>query len=260
MINTMIGKNKTLIKLLEIVVIPVVVAIIIIIVTPLGDSIKNLLFPSPTAVEGYIKDSIEKKPIPSVKVVIQENNNLKDDTNIYGKFTIENIPNGKTYQFSVIDETNNPIYGIDEFFFPPNEFSKYLGEIFVDKPSQKNIPIKSGANAFIPSPSQAEYQVNLMAKGTFIPKDLRKQGLESNTHMILLQINANNQTLSQIERVTYYLLHPTFNPNIVSSFSPKDNYSISFTAWGKVDIKAKVYFKDNKVKDLLLPKEDWIIQ
>ncbi|HJT84187.1 MAG TPA: pYEATS domain-containing protein [Nitrososphaeraceae archaeon] len=257
MINNVTEKNKIPIKLLEMVVVPLVVAILIIIFTPLGESIKLSLFPLPTAIEGFIKDSIEKKPIPSVQVVIQRSN-FKDDTNEHGKFTIENIPNGKTYQFDVMDENSNPIYGTNEFFFPPNTNSYNLGDIFVDKPSQKNISNKSEASAFVPSQSQVEYQIDLMAKGTFIPIELRKPGLESNTYKIIAQVKANNQTLSQIERVTYYL-DSSFNPNIISSYYSKDNYSIYFTAWGKFDIKAKVYFKGNTVKDLILPKEDWII-
>lgn len=262
----MIEKNNTLIKLLEIIAAPIVVAILLII---FEETARDFFFPpppppptphTPTAVEGFIKDSKERMPIPSVYVVIQGNNTFKDDTNIYGKFTLSDVPNGKLYQYCVIDKKNEPIYGINEFFFPPNVPFISLGDIFVDKPSQNKIGNNSLCNVFIPSNSQTEYQLDLIAEGTLIPEDLRKPGLKSNTHKIIVQVTANSQTLSQIERVTYYLLHSSFNPNIISSYSPEDNYSISFTAWGKVDIKAKVYFKDTKVKDLLLPKENWIIQ
>jgi len=113
----------------------------------------------------------------------------------------------------------------------------------------------------VPSKTQAEYQIGLMAEGTFIPTQLRQPGLELNTHKITVLVNANPETLSKIERVTGYL-DPTFSPSFISSYSSEDNFAISFTAWGKFDIKAKVYFKDNKdkEKDLLLSQDNWIVR
>jgi transcription initiation factor IIF auxiliary subunit len=74
------------------------------------------------------------------------------------------------------------------------------------------------------------------------------------SYHIFFVTRCKSQTLSRIERVTYYL-HPTFRQSFVSFYSAEDSFAISFTAWGKFDILAKIYFKNNKEMDLSLPKE-----
>jgi len=49
--------------------------------------------------------------------------------------------------------------------------------------------------------------------------------------------------------VTYYL-HPTISPSVVTRYDLADNFELSFSAWGQFEIRAKIYFKDDRVEDL----------
>jgi hypothetical protein len=71
-------------------------------------------------------------------------------------------------------------------------------------------------------------------------------------------LDASESVLSNIQNASYYL-HPTFNPNVITSYTMENRFIISFTNWGIFDLKAKVFFKDGIVQDLELPMEEWIV-
>jgi transcription initiation factor IIF auxiliary subunit len=77
-----------------------------------------------------------------------------------------------------------------------------------------------------------------------------------NNYFAKVWVEAPNKTLSEISNVTYYL-HPTFNPSVIPAYSSDNKFGISFTGWGVFDLRAKVYFKDDEVRDLELPNEKW---
>lgn len=70
-------------------------------------------------------------------------------------------------------------------------------------------------------------------------------------------LNTSEATLPKIDHVTYYL-HPTFTPDTVTIYTPKNKFGLSFTNWGFFLLKAKVYFKDNTIKNLELPRDKWM--
>lgn len=85
-------------------------------------------------------------------------------------------------------------------------------------------------------------------------QDCKKTG--PNGYFAKVWVEAPNETLSNVNNVTYYL-HPTFNPSVISGDSPANKFGISFTGWGVFDLRAKVYFKDGEVRDLELSKDKW---
>ena len=63
------------------------------------------------------------------------------------------------------------------------------------------------------------------------------------SHQVKVWIDAaSHQTLSNIQKVVYYL-HPTFNPSEIASDNPSDNFAISLNVWGEFEIKATVFSK-----------------
>lgn len=92
------------------------------------------------------------------------------------------------------------------------------------------------------------YNVTLMQDG---------KNTGPNSYFAKVWVEAPNETLSKIDNVTYYL-HPTFNPSVILGDSSSNKFGISFTGWGVFNLKAKVYFKDDEVRDLELPKDKWI--
>jgi transcription initiation factor IIF auxiliary subunit len=80
-----------------------------------------------------------------------------------------------------------------------------------------------------------------------ISQDQLKPG--SNPYNFTFSIRASPQTMSQIKFVTYYI-HPTFNPSVVTRTYAENSFALSFTGWGKIDQRTKVFFKDGQVKDV----------
>ena len=113
---------------------------------------------------------------------------------------------------------------------------------------ENNIPNPSWTSSNVTSKSE-NATMDLVQESTIIQRD----PLRFSTH---ISIDAPANILSDIERVEYYL-HPTFNPNIMTSFTKENNFSITFTNWGIFNLKAKVFFKDGTVQDLVLPIEKW---
>jgi hypothetical protein len=78
----------------------------------------------------------------------------------------------------------------------------------------------------------------------------------TNKYFTRVWLDAPENTLSEIENVTYYL-HPTFNPDKIPVYTKENKFSTTFRHWGTFDLKAKVYFKDGTVKDIQLPSYAW---
>ncbi len=49
--------------------------------------------------------------------------------------------------------------------------------------------------------------------------------------------------LADIERVKYHL-HPTFNPDTLSSYTKENKFLVSFNNWGKFNLSATVEFNN----------------
>jgi hypothetical protein len=72
-----------------------------------------------------------------------------------------------------------------------------------------------------------------------------------------ISLDATEDILSKIQNVTYYL-HPTFNPSNINATTKENKFGITFTNWGKFDLSARVYFKEEGTsQDLILPADKW---
>jgi len=117
-------------------------------------------------------------------------------------------------------------------------------------------PKSEGTAASVPNPQftpekkrEPNYQVELDYTAVLVPDSERPPGFESNTRSINVWLKGDDQILSQVDRVTYFL-HPTFNPSVVTRYSAEDKFKLSFSAWGQFELKTKVYFRDGKVRDV----------
>ena len=79
-----------------------------------------------------------------------------------------------------------------------------------------------------------------------------------NLRGVLVWINSSSSILPLIDRVTYYL-HPTFSPNVITLYQ-NDKFKMSSTtyhfflpliAYEQFLMSAKVYFKDQQIKDFV---------
>ena len=131
------------------------------------------------------------------------------------------------------------------FVFLLNYQSLYNNYVYAFKPS--NAP---NANETTSITSKSEnVTIDLVQESTIIQRDPLRFSTQ-------ISIDAPANILSDIERVEYYL-HPTFTPNIMTSFTKENNFGITLTNWGIFNLKAKVYFKNGTVQDLELPIEMW---
>jgi hypothetical protein len=72
-----------------------------------------------------------------------------------------------------------------------------------------------------------------------------------------ISLDATEDILSKIQNVTYYL-HPTLNPSNINATTKENKFGITFTNWGKFDLSARVYFKEEGTsQDLILPADKW---
>jgi hypothetical protein len=242
------------------VVFPVVVAIIItMVVTPLGDILKDLLFPPKFTIEGVVKKS--ENPVPSVKIEVYkgayENTTIfNDDTNPRGRFIVEHVQPEGTYDYRILNKTDNGILFGDELALSRVTLEENLGDIDISKVVTEKNPEPQKAPAvnveiketelnpeFKPAEKQADYKVDLMYEE-------QPSSIDPDFRNITAWVGSSPQTLSLINRVTYFL-HPTFEPNIVTRYSRANNFDFSFDAWGQFTLAAKVHFRDGQVKDLV---------
>jgi YEATS family len=242
------------------VVFPVVVAIIItMVVTPLGDVVKDLLFPPRFTIEGVVKKS--ENPVPFVRIEVykgayENTTKFNDDTNPRGRFIVEHVQPEGTYDYRILNKTDNSILFGDELALSRITLDENLGDIDISRIVTEKSPKPQEGQAvnetinetalnpeFERAEKQADYQVDLMYEElpSSIDPDFRN---------ITVWAGASPHTSSLIDRVTYFL-HPTFEPSIVTRYSRADNFDFSFDAWGQFTLAAKVHFRDSQVKDLI---------
>ncbi len=241
-------------KILENIVFPVVVAIIgAMVVTPLGDIVKGSLFPPKFTVEGMVMDSDEPIATARVEVYREETQKFVDTTNPRGKFFVEDVYPEGTYDFLIVNTTDSSImWGNDELHLSMNELEENVGIIDIatfvteeggpESQKQESQFATEVNPIFKPEEKQADYQIYLVYQD-------KPSATLQDYHNITVWLSTSQQTLSLIDKVTYYL-HPTLEPDVVTQSSPSDNFALSFNAWGQFKLVAKVYFKDNQVKDL----------
>ncbi len=222
-------------------------AIFLALATPVGETIREFVFPTAAFVEGVVKKG--QRPVPIIKVELD--NKTATTTSHSGGFLFENVSSG--VHFIKVVSHGNQLLTQERFFIKQGEKEKKLSPIELDATPEATRP--EGADrpasnpAFVMEQRQPEYPVNLMHTATAIPLAERRPGFESNAYAVSTWVVASQQTLERIARVTYYL-HPTFNPSVVTRDSRSDDFRLSFTAWGQFEIKAKVHFIDGQVKDL----------
>jgi hypothetical protein len=81
------------------------------------------------------------------------------------------------------------------------------------------------------------------------PRNAADPAVWQNPWVVSIWVKGNQQTLASIASVTY-MLHPTFNPNVVSRFDPRDAFRLDLNVWGKFEIKARVNYRDGQSVEL----------
>jgi hypothetical protein len=225
-----------------------VTVIFVAVATPVGERVREALFPTSIVVEGSVLKS--GKPAAQLRILLDDSTTTT--TTDSGKFLFENVSKG-VHAIQVRARGEQILFN-DRFSVPEGLKDKLKLDPFnLEAEPQGKIPEdpkRPAPNlAFVKQSKQPDYQVSLMHAATPLPPGGRPAGFESNTYRITVWVQATSAISSQIERVTYYL-HPTFNPSVVTRYSPENQFSLSFTVWGQFELKAKVYFKDGQVKDV----------
>ena len=207
-------------------------------------------------VEGVFKN--KEDVVPNTLVSID--NKFNKTTDARGGFFFDNVGRGSHVLQVYFNSLKLPYYII--FPIPQGTHCKDLGILSVNNISKikattevantSQVQNKSEINPhYEPTPQvihvKINYTVGLLQEG--------KQ-LDTSTFFTKVSLRATNETLANIQNVTYFL-HPTFTPSVITSKSLNDKFAISFTGWGVFNLKAKVYFKDGQVKDLTLPTDKW---
>ncbi len=203
-----------------------------------------------TSVDGYVKRG---------DVAVQGANVALDDgtrqiTSPSGHFLFDDVSRGR-HTISV-EEAGTLLYW-DSFTISRDEEGKEvtLPDILLDAvpepssaqgsddtlPKQPN-PAYSVEQATVDVPLELAYLASPIDSGA-APAD------GSNTHSLTVWIAGTQEQLADIESVTYYL-HPTFQPSVVTRYSPADAFRLDFTAWGQFEIHARLLFRDGRVSDL----------
>jgi hypothetical protein len=240
---------------------PVLIAILVIVLTPIGDQIRNSLFPSYAVVEGSLYQD-ENRPAPKSKLVLDDEIQYTW-TDAAGNFFFQKVSPG-THSYWIYDTSNNILAGPITFIITEGETKTKLGLIQLNNiqpraqqaPSESNNDAESTASP--ESAPEARLAENTTANrtDTVIEEDevslmYNAELIESpSIHNITVWIEADPQTLSKIEKVTYYLHEETFEPDIVPRYSVEDKFSLSVNAWGEFTIGANVFFKDGNEKPL----------
>lgn len=224
---------------------------------PTPDTYNIIKNPS-SEVSGIIKQN--EVPYGPVIVVAEKNdkpdNKFNYTTRDEGIFFLKGVPDG-IYAVDVLHISGNILKCTEREAkegSPKNNWEISVTELEQNKsviPTPKKCVTKVETVK-----SKTSYQVTLNQTATPIPPEKRTPGPESNIAEIKIQINATPETLKQIDRVTYKL-DPTFKSPIVTQVSPDNGFALSFTAWGKFDLLAIVYFKDGQSTILSLPLEKW---
>jgi hypothetical protein len=214
--------------------------------TPLKFNVRTF---TSAIVSGVVRDA-GGEPLPNIKISISHIGNTT--THDIGGFYFEKTEKGAHF-LSIV--ANNGTKYIN-FPIPEGAAEKSL-DISLNK-----LPSLDSAGS--PNTIINESEINkqyLKSKSTppitynvTIMQDSKKTG--PNSYFAKVWVEAPNKTISKIDNIIYYL-HPTFNPSVILGDSSANKFGISFTGWGVFNLKAKVYFKDDEVRDLELPKDKW---
>jgi hypothetical protein len=178
-------------------------------------------------------------------------------TDSRGRFQFEGLGQGK-HNF-VINSTLEKKPYRDNFFVPAGEQLKELDDFEILEMSP--VTISSLGPPRDPNANNSEfkgtedttklknYTIDLEQETKLTPKG-------PNTFLTKVWLNAPQNILAEVVNMTYYL-HPTFNPSVITAYTAENKFSISFTNWGIFDLKAKVYFKDGTIQELVLPMNEW---
>jgi YEATS family len=249
---------------------PVLIAILVIVFTPMGEQIRNYLFPSSAVVEGSIYQEME---IPAPKAKLDLDNKTHVWTDALGNFFFQEVPAGP-HSFWIYDSSSNPLVGPITFVIAEGELSKNLGKILLNSIQPKaqqapagsdndTLPLTSpeidreptfSANMTASSSREPTFSANMTASSSDTATGEDEISLmhkaefirSPSIYNVTVWIVADPRTLSEIEKVTYYL-HPTLKPDIITRYSAEDRFTLSFAAWGQFTIGAKVFFNDGNV-------------
>ncbi|MGB7662797.1 MAG: pYEATS domain-containing protein, partial [Nitrososphaeraceae archaeon] len=179
------------------------------------------------------------------------------ETDSMGRFQFEGLGQGS--QYFVINSTSENKPMRDSFFISAGEQIKEF-DFEIRNMSPVAIKLPDG-NITDPGATNPEF---IGSKGTTelqnytvdLAQESKLTQQAPNELFTKIWLNASDSVLSKIENVTYYL-HPTFNPSVITSYTKENKFIITFTNWGKFDLKAKAYFEDGTVKDLRLSLDEW---
>jgi hypothetical protein len=224
------------------------VAIFVAVVTPVGEKVREFVFPTAAFVQGVVKKN--QRSVPMITVSLDAKTDTK--TGPGGGFVFEKVSSGAHF-INVLSDRSQ-LLTQEPFFIGPGDKEKQLPPIELEATPEVTKLLEVAGRpalnpAFVVEQRQPEYVVNLMHRAVPVPPAERRPGFESNAYAVTTWVEASQQTLEHIARVTYYL-HPSFSPSVVTRDSRSDSFRLSFTAWGQFEIKAKVYFNDGTVKDL----------
>jgi len=206
-------------------------------------------------VEAVVTKGNSSKEVDA-KIKLDYNSNPRDaKTDRMGRFEFEEVGQGR-HEF-IISSVNDPRLGdrTGNFFVPAGEHEvKKVYDIVVmsDYPGVLGVPFD---NATEPN-KEFKPSGTIQYDNISLAQESRRNLAGPNAISTKISLNAPNNTLSEIQNVTYFL-HPTFKPSNVTADSEENYFSITFTNWGVFDLKAKVYFKDGEIQDLVLPMEEW---
>jgi pYEATS domain-containing protein involved in immunity len=181
-------------------------------------------------------------------------------TDSKGRFQFEGLGQGN--QYFVVNYTldKKPELRKDYFFIPAGEQSKEFDFEFQD---MSPVAIPSAGKISDPNATNPEYKrTKDPTKPQIYTIDLAQESKlmqqEPDVLSTKIWLNTSDDVLSKIENVTYYL-HPTFNPNVITSYTKENKFLVTFTNWGIFNLKAKVHFENGTVNDLELPTNKWTV-
>ena len=218
------------------------------IMNPYIDVINSILHPTSATVEGQVFNN--NTPMPDVIVRIDEK--FEDKTRDGGTFIIKGL-NDELHFIGILTLENDLLY-CDKFGIPPGlKYYKMEKDIKINEApkTQSKIEEACTSNIFEFEKQQAKYKVNLMYAE-------EESKTNPNLRDVFVWINSSSSILPLIDRVTYYL-HPTFSPNVITLYqndklklsSNTYHFFLPLKAYGQFQMYAKVYFKDQQIKDFI---------
>jgi len=218
-----------------------------------------------------VQGSIHERDRPAPNLKVELDNKIESFTDVIGRFFFQAVPEGEHYYW-IYDRLNNPLAGPITLIIAAEGDVKDEGTIALDLLQPQPV---SSVQTFDAAPNEG---VPMSDNNTQLPSATPQQAQQPNTqflpsndtnadedeislmheakferdpsfHNVTVWVDGPQQTLAEVQRVTY-TLHPSFQPSIVTRSSSENNFALSLSAWGQFTIEANVFFRDGEVKEL----------